>query len=133
MVEALENIRVKYQPIRWCEDGLVMYNEGQAWTSVMIDGEPQHCHLGDEATVKAILCGEQAISDKCSYKRQMALARVLQIKEVIHGRETGGEGVERSGPNGIFRGKQADIRLPKNRQRATRRPAHKARTRVFRR
>ena len=133
MVEALENIRVKYQPTTWCKDNLVVYNEGHAWTSVIIDGQPEHCHLGKETDVKAFLSGAMPISETCSYKRQLALARILELKEVISGRETGGAGMERNGSNGISRGKQKDLRLSTARKRTTRRNANNARARVFRR
>ena len=124
MVEALENIQVKYQPITWCEDNLVMYNEGQAWTSVIIDGQPEHCHLGDEATVKSIIRGETAISDKCSYKRQMALARILTIKEEINGRQVRGDSLERSNINGTSRGRQKDPNFSKARKKITNNKAY---------
>ena len=133
MVENLEAIPAIKHKMSWCEDDLVLYNDGQAWTSVIIDGEARHVHLGRESDVRAILKGEKPISDKCSYTRQMALARILQIKEEIHGGETYREGMVGSGVDGISRSKQKNTRLPANRKRATGRNAHKARTRVFRR
>ena len=125
MVELLEETKeVKYKPIQWCEDSLVMYNEGQAWTSVIIDGQPKHCHLGREADVKAILRGDMPISDKCSYKRQMALARILKIKEEINGRQVGGDSLERSNTNGTSRGRQKDPNFSKARKKITNNKAY---------
>lgn len=133
MVELLENKEVKYKPIQWCEDNLVMYNDGQAWTSVIIDGQSEHCHLGKEADVRAILSGSMPITDTYSYKRQMALVRVLEIKEEINAKRVREDGMERGGNNGAAGSKQANTRLPQNRKRATRRGANQKRARVFRR
>ena len=124
MVEALENIQVNYQPITWCEDNLVMYNEGQAWTSVIIDGQPEHVHLGQEVDVKVIISGNMPISDTCSYKRYQALKRIIQLKEEINGRQVGGDSLERCNTNGTSRSRQKDPNFSKARKKITNNKAY---------
>lgn len=108
---------VKYEPIRWSEDNLVMFNGGYAWTSLILYGQPEHICLGKENEVKAVLSGEKPISDIRSHKRAAAFIRIFEIREEINGTDTGAGGLERRRPIRTIRYRQKNARLPKDRKR----------------
>lgn len=123
--EVIQDEPIRYEPIRWSQDNLVMFLDGYAWTSLILDGRADHIGLGKEDEVKAILSGEKPINDSFSPRQAAALARILQLREEISGANTRSGGLERSRPIRTLRHRPKNTRLSKGRKRIPRGKAHR--------
>lgn len=131
--EALQDETTKYEPTRWSEDNLVMFLDGRAWTSLVLDGRPEHICLGKENEVKAVLSGEKPINGTWAYRQAAALTRILQLREETNGADTRAGGLERNRHIRTIRHRPKNTRLSQGRKKIPRGKAHHQSKGLYRR
>lgn len=118
------------EPIRWSEDSLVMFSDGYAWTSLMLDCPVKQICLGKEDEAKAVLSGAEPIGQNFTDRQAAALTRILELREETNGGDTGSGGLERSRAVRTFGNRPKDTRLFTARKRVPRSTPHHPKTGV---
>lgn len=113
------------KPITWSKDGLVMFLDGYAWTSLILNGHLEHICLGKEDNVRAILTGEKPITEAGSLKREQAFIRIFEIREEIGEPTVAGTGVQRTGFVRPARHQRKAVEQAKTRKGVPLRSAHR--------
>ena len=124
----------KYEPVRWTEDNLVMFLDGWAWASELVEKEAkppaERCWdvfpicLGRKDDIIPILKGEKPIPDDMSPRRIAVIKKILEVTEDERELDARAGNLERGRPLRAIRDRSKNARLSQDRKRIPRGKAY---------